>query len=515
MRIAVGQMWQESNTFNRNVTRWEDFSNWGIAVGPEIFERYGQTGELGGFLAGVRQWTEPPRELIGLARFTCWPWGAVETATARRMFETFDEQLRIAGPLDAVCLVLHGAMASEEEPDLSGALLERVRKTVGPDVVIVGTFDLHANLTERMLANADLLCGYHTSPHLDSWQTGERAARGLWTILKHGIRPHTIWRRLPMLTAAEKHNTFTGPPAPIFERLKQLESEEGVLAANVAMVMPWFDAPKLGWSVMLTTHRQESRWANIVDQLCFHCWSIRHELESVERFPPAEVVKRALAHRGHPIVIGDGGDATNSGCPGDNTCLLKELLAAPTIPHGAITFMVDPIAVEVAYRVGVGGEFDSDVGGRLAPEYSTSVRVRGVVERLQNVEWTLTGHISKNLPVRMGRGAVVRAGDVQILLVERGGPGSSPRLYESVGLDPRTCGIVVAKSPSGFRADYDPFVAGTYLADCPGCASPHWDEMPFENVDRPLWPLNSIATPTDTAWCESGWVRSVVNEKTF
>jgi microcystin degradation protein MlrC len=507
MRIAVGQMWQESNTFNRNLTRWENFEHWGVAVGADIFPRFGDTGELGGFLSACRQWPEPPRELIGLARFACWPWGAVESATARRILATFDEQLRIAGPLDAVFLNLHGAMAAEDDPDFTGTLLERVRAAVGPDVPIVGSFDLHANITRRMLSNADVLSGYHTSPHLDSWQTGERAARALWKILKRGVRPQTVWRKLPMFTAAEYHNTFTGPPAPIYERLKQLEAEDDVLAANVAMVMPWFDAPKLGWSVVLTTNRRESRWEQVVDQLCSQCWSIRHDLEAVERFSPEEVVKRALAHGGHPIVIGDGADATNSGSTGDSTRLLSELLAATKIPHGALTFMVDPIAVAEAYRVGVGGTFDADIGGRLAPEYSSPLRVRGKVERLQNVEWTLTGHISKNMPVFMGRGAVVRSGDVQILLVEQGGPGSSPRLYESVGLDPRTCGIVVAKSPAGFRADYDSFAAAAFLVDCPGCASPHWTEMRFNHVDRPLWPLTPIASPAEATWCESGWVK--------
>lgn len=506
MRVAIGQLWQETNTFNRNPTRWSDFANWGIAIGSEVLEQFSQTGEVGGVLTGFRQWPEPPREIIGLARFACWPWGAVEATTARRIFNHFDEQLRRAGPLDAVCLVLHGAMAAEDEPDLSGALLERVRQHVGPNVPIVGTFDLHANLTERMLLNADLLCGYHTCPHLDSWQTGERAARGLWQILKQGLHTQTVWCKLPMLTAAEKHNTFTGPPAPIYERLKQLEATNGVLAANVAMVMPWFDAPRLGWSVMLTTTGRDARWEQAVAELSETCWSIRHELESVERYAPAEVVRRALAHGGHPIVIGDGADATNSGSPGDSTSLLRELLAAPSIPHGAMTFLVDPIAVAEAYRVGVGGAFDAAVGGRFAPEYSSPIRVRGTVDKLQNVEWTLSGHISQNLPVNMGRGAIVRSGDVQILMVERGGPGSSPRLYESVGLDPRSCGIVVAKSPAGFRADYDPFVQGTFLADCPGCASPHWSDLKFENVTRPIWPLNSLADPNSANWCDSGWV---------
>ena len=67
-------------------------------------------------------------------------------------------------------------------------------------------------------------------------------------------------------------------------------------------------------------------------------------------------------------MIGDGADATNSGCPGDSTSLLKELLLVPNIPHGAITFMVDAHAVAEAERVGVGGMFDADVGGRFAPE---------------------------------------------------------------------------------------------------------------------------------------------------
>ncbi len=505
MRIAIGQMWQESNTFNRNPTRWSDFENWGLAVGQQIFEKYSDTGELGGFLSAAKQW--PKRcEFIGLGRFVCWPWGAVEATTASRILDTFKEQLAITGPLDGIALHLHGAMAAESDPDLSGALLELVRKTVGPDVPIVATFDLHANITRRMLKNADVLSGYHTCPHLDSWQTGERAAGALWKLLQTGVRPQTIWRKLPMLTAAEYHNTFTGPPAPIYERLKQLEAEADVLAANVAMVMPWFDAPELGWSVMLTTHRRETRWEQVVDQLANKCWSIRYELESVERFPPDVVVKKALAQGGHPIVIGDGADSTNSGSTGDATGLLRELLLVPKIPHGAITFMVDPIAVAEASRVGVGGAFDADVGGRLAPEYSQPVRVRGIVERLQDVEWTLSGHISKNLPVFMGRGAIVRSGDVQILLVERGGPGSSPRLYESVGLDPRSCGIVVAKSPAGFRADYDPFVAATFLSDGPGCASPHWSDIRFDQVHRPLWPLDSIDTPSVASWCDGGWI---------
>ncbi len=499
MRIAIGQLWQETNTFNRNPTRLEDFENWGVAYGEDIVARYGETGEIGGFLGGLREWAADA-EVVGLARFACWPWGRVDAETWEHVCANFAEQLTAAGEVDAVFLALHGAMAAEGEDDVTGALLELVRNAVGPSVPIVGSLDLHANVTERMLRSANVLAGYHACPHLDSPETGRRAAMGLKRMLRQGAHPVTRWRKLPMFTAAESHNTFTGIPAPLYRRLEQLEKDPNVLTAGLYMAMPWFDAPQLGWTITLTTAYDDPAWDATVDSIAEDCWNIRLDMERIERFPPAEVVDRALAHGGHPIVIGDGADATNSGSPGDGTALLREFLVRDRIPHGAITFLVDPLSVAYAETVGEGGRFERAVGATFAPEYAEPVVLHGTVERLLDVKFTLDGHISRNLPVSMGRGAVVRSGDVTVLLVESSGPGSSPRLYESAGLDPKTCGLVVAKSPAGFRADYSPFVAAAILADCPGCASPNWSGLTFERVNRPLFPLDPIDTPAFAPW---------------
>jgi microcystin degradation protein MlrC len=149
------------------------------------------------------------------------------------------------------------------------------------------------------------------------------------------------------------------------------------------------------------------------------------------------------------------------------------------------------------------------VGGGYAPEYCQPIHFRGTVERLLDVDFVLDGHIGKNLPIHMGRGAVVRSGDVTVLFVEKTGPGSSPRLYETAGLDPRSCGIVVAKSPAGFRADYESFTAATFLADCPGCASANWSRLNFFRINRPLWPLDQIDRPQAAKWCgTTAWLGS-------
>lgn len=506
MRIAVGQLWQETNTFNRVPTTRADFENWGLATGSQILDEYGATGELGGFLAEWRR-DDPSAEFVGLARFACWPWGAVDRSTWEFLRQTFQEQLAQAGPLDAVFLALHGAMAADDEPDLTGNLLELVRQSVGPDVPIVGTLDLHANITRRMIQQADAFVGYHACPHLDSFQTGERAARALQRIGRDSVRPVTYWRKLPMITAAENHNTFTGPPAPLYRRLEALEREPEVLSAGAYMAMPWLDAPELGWAVTLTVTEPAGRHQETVDRLAEECWNLREAIEDVERFSPAEVVSKALAHGGRPVVIGDGADATNSGAPGDSTHLLREFLCCDGIPHGALTFLVDPEAVAIAQQARVGGRFDAMVGAAFAPEYSEPVRLQGTVERLLDVDFVLDGHIGKNLPIHMGQGAVVRAGDVTVLLTQKSGPGSTPRLYETAGLDPREFGIVVAKSPAGFRADYESFAAAICLADCPGCASPNWPRMHFIHADRPLWPLNRIDRPEAADWTSGGGLR--------
>jgi microcystin degradation protein MlrC len=500
MRIAVGQLWQETNTFNRNPTTLVDFENWGIATGTDVLQKFGETGELGGFVSGTSQWNSPP-ELVGLARFLCWPFGRVNPAAWKAIQETFLKSFDQAGKIDGVLISLHGAMAAEGEDDVSGALLELIRSAIGPETPLVASLDLHANVTRRIMAHADLLVGYHTQPHLDQFETGARAARGLRSMIELRQRPLKHYRKLPMITAAEKHSTFTGPPTPLYRRLQQLEHESGVLSAGLYMAMPWLDCKELGWTVTLHTTTEDERWTTAVAEIAEACWNLRGAISDVERYSPNVVVAKSLAHGGHPIVIGDGADATNSGAPGDSTILLGELIKQQPIPHGAMTFLVDPKAVNHAEQAGVGGAFDTFVGGTSAPEFSKPLRFRGTVERLLPMQFELNGALGRKMPIEMGRSAVVRSGDVTVVFTEKSGPGSSPMLYETAGLKPRECGIVVAKSPSAFRADYEPFVAAAFIADCPGCATPNWSHLSFRNVNQPLWPLQEIAAPEEAEWC--------------
>jgi microcystin degradation protein MlrC len=50
MRIAIGQLWQETNTFNPLPTTRRDFEDFGVLLGQDVVERMAETNELGGFI---------------------------------------------------------------------------------------------------------------------------------------------------------------------------------------------------------------------------------------------------------------------------------------------------------------------------------------------------------------------------------------------------------------------------------------------------------------------------------
>ena len=254
MRIAVGQLWQETNTFNPLPTTRRDFEDFGILRGDELVRQMADTNELGGFIQSLRAWPEPP-EIVGLVRLPAWPSG---TATA----ETFDwlrDELTqsLAGqPLpDGVLLALHGAMVAEGHPDVEGEILAAIRQVIGPRVPLVATLDLHAQVTETMARAADALVLYHTAPHVDVFQTGQRAAAVLRRLLIDGARPVTAWQRIPAVAPAQRADTQdpSSVSHALREMLVELESRPKVLAAGLATVQPWLDIPQLGSAAVVVT----------------------------------------------------------------------------------------------------------------------------------------------------------------------------------------------------------------------------------------------------------------------
>ena len=267
MRIAIGQLWQESNTLNPLPTTLADFEAFGIYEGAEVLERFAETNELGGFIQSLRAWPAPP-EIVPLMRFAAWPSGPLDAGTFQILIDRMVDALRRAGELDAILLALHGSLVAECEPDVEGHLLQRMREYVGPRVPVVATLDLHANLTQRMVEAADVLTLYHTAPHIDVMETGKRGAAALRRILCEGAKPVTAFRKLPMVVPAERANT-QDPSSFSYGARKTLEGWERnsfVLSAGLATVQPWLDIPDLGSAALVVV--DGTAWQAWAEEAC-------------------------------------------------------------------------------------------------------------------------------------------------------------------------------------------------------------------------------------------------------
>ena len=173
-RVGVMGFIHESNTFSVTPTTYEHFEQVSLTRGRGLIERWtGGNHELSGFLEGAQSNGLEPVPLV--AAFAM-PSGAIVRETFDAIADEAVEALKAALPVDGLYLALHGATVSEEFPDADGEMARRMREVVGPDVPVVMTLDLHANVSPGMAASTDATTIYRSNPHLDQKARGLEAA---------------------------------------------------------------------------------------------------------------------------------------------------------------------------------------------------------------------------------------------------------------------------------------------------------------------------------------------------
>lgn len=487
MRIAIGQLWQETNAFNPVPTTRADFEAFGVLRGQDLIDQLHDTNEPGGFIQSLRAWPDQP-EIVGLVRLPAWPSGPATGQTFTWLREELLAALDKAGPLDGVLLALHGAMCAEGVPDVEGLILEAVRAKIGP-IPLVATLDLHASVTPRMARNADALVIYHTAPHIDVFETGVRAAAVLKRILIDGVTPYTALVRVPVVLPAELANTQS-PASVSFglcDHLSKREKQPGILAAGLATVQPWLDIPDHGSAAVVVADRAETARSE-AETLAEMLWERRNQYIPLLTPIPLAVEQAARECATGLVVIADSADATTSGSTGDSVHVLEELLKRDW-PRPVLVPLVDPSLADLQ----PGTTWEGSLGGKRLP--GKSLYGAWTVERSYQAAFTLSGHLGRNLAIDMGTGVVLRRGPVRVLTTSRPGPHFAPPFFTSAGFDPFTAAVVVAKSPCGFRAAYEGKARLILMARGPGCAPADFVTLPYANIPRPLWPWDQEFTP--------------------
>lgn len=209
-RVGILGFQHESNTFLTQVPGTYDlFASESLHRGPAVIEAWRDTAhELGGFIRGL--------EAIALLPIPCMatyamPCGAITSDTFERICTELLGSVEASLPLEGLLVALHGAAVSERVPDADGELLRRLRNLVGPDLPVVVTLDLHANVSPQMVELSTALISYRTNPHVDQAARGQEAASLLNAILSGHAKPVQALETPPLLIEICKQHTNEQP----------------------------------------------------------------------------------------------------------------------------------------------------------------------------------------------------------------------------------------------------------------------------------------------------------------
>ena len=421
------------------------------------------------------------------------PGGVVEQAAYETMKADLLARLKQALPADGVLLDLHGAMVTEAHEDAEGDLAQAVRAVVGPNVPIVMTLDLHANVTRQMAENVSAIIGFDTYPHCDMRQRGVEAVDLIVRTIAGKVRPTMAWRQLPLVTMPPKQCTLREPMQSIVERLHELEREPGVLTATLACGFPFADIRDAGTSVVVVTDGDPLLAKAKADEFGRYVFSRREEF-APELTPVADVIGYARQAARGPVILADGSDNPGGGAPCDGTVILRELIAAD-MQDAVVGVLCDPETVAQAHRAGVGQTIDARIGGKTDREHGEPVQTRAYVRLLGDGQFTFRGPMGTGVRGDLGRMAVLVVGGVVVVLAERRNQLRDLEMLRCVGIEPSRRRLIAVKSAVHFRADFGPIAERIFDADTPGVHRPDFSKFSYQKLRRPIYPLDEVEWP--------------------
>ena len=491
-RILVAECKQEVSTFNPHASTYGDFD---IRHGAPLFDYHRTVGtEVGGVLDVLEKTPGvEPVPTYGACFITSG--GALAPEAWSRIEREFLDALREAPPADGVIFCMHGAMAGPAEWDPEGKLLEETRKILGEKIPIVVSLDLHGILTARMVKHASGVVAYHTYPHIDFFQTGQRAARLLLRILAGEVHPVTAVVAVPALVRGDELITATGLFGRVIERAKEIETGPGGLSAGMFIGNPFTDVPSLQTYAFVVTDGDAAGAERGALELARAFWE-HHEKMTVPLSTLAEMVGIVTGHSsGGTLGLVDAADATSSGASGDSNAVVGALLDAG-YRGKVLAPIVDAPAVAAALKAGVGGTVFTTLGGRLDP---ARYRPRSVQARVRLLADGRFRSESFGEEWNAGPTAVLEAGNVTWVVGSRAVSLYDRSFFLAHGQDPRRSDCVVIKSPHCQHHMYADWCARMINIDAPGSSSANLKSLGHTRCPRPIFPLDADVPFNPTA----------------
>jgi microcystin degradation protein MlrC len=299
-------------------------------------------------------------------------------------------------------------------------------------------------------------------------QTGERCAPLMRALLR-GRRIYKAFRKLPFLIPLSAQCTDMEPFRSIYARLPD-DASDTVLSVDIASGFPAADIYECGPAVIGYGLDQASadRCVDVVFARLIGAESaFRNEL-----LPVSQAIAKAIeiGRPGRPVVLADVQDNPGAGGTSDTTGILQALIDAKA-QRAAISVFWDPEAARTAHAVGVGGIFETQLGGRYgydARPFVSRFRVEAISDGRIVGDGVVVGGAEMSLGPMARLLVLDIEAEVRIVVSSVRFQCLDQALFRGLGVEPIDQAILVVKSTMHFRADFEPIAADILLVESPG-----------------------------------------------
>ncbi len=496
MRIAAFGIHHETNTFSTFRVDLQAFQSSGlqregVLRGDQIYELHGDTDTcFGGYYEAAEKYGF---ELVPLLFAATDPAGTISSEAFESILGEALQMLADQGPWDGVILNQMGAAVTENFPDMDGEVAGRTRALIGPDVPLIMTLDLHANVSQQMADETDALFIYRTNPHLDARPLAVKACEILIKIINGEINPVSALEMPPMVIGIMKQDTSEEPMTQVIDAVVEAESFPDIVDTSTGQGYPWSDVNECGTAYYALADGNLEAAQNAARFMADRAWSLRKELGAEDGPTPAAAITEALATPEGPVLLLDAGDNIGAGSAGDSTFILHEALKQGATSY--LTTIRDTEAVAQCVSAGIDAEITLELGGKQDTLHGTPVEVTGKVITISD------GKFEDPKPVHAGwryfdGGTTVvlqtTAGPTIVLVSTRVGNMSRQQFY-SVDLDPESFHIIVAKGVVSPRPAFQPISKKMIVVNTAGATSATLSSFNYKRRRHPLYPFEPEA----------------------
>lgn len=462
MRIAVGGIHIECSTYNPVLNEEKDFR---VVRGEELL--------AAPYFAFLKDYDA---EFLPTIHARAIAGGPVARAAYEAFKAEFLERLKPLLPLDGLYLAMHGAMYVEGMEDAEGDWISAARALVGNNCTVSASYDLHGNVTQRILDALNMYSTYRTAPHIDVEETMRRSVSMLVKSLKTGVKPILLWAPIPVVLPGERTSTVDEPAKSLYAMLPGIDAIDGVWDASLMVGYVWADEPRATAAAIMTgTDRAILEWE--AKRVAKAYWDAREDFVfGCETGSIEECVARAIASPTAPVVLAESGDNPTGGGVGDRADVLAELIAKGAT--GVIfAGIADRPATEACYAADVGAKLDLTVGAALDTKGSKPVSARFTVKFLLETDDPAD------------RQAVVSIGGIDLVLSAKRRPYHNIADFTRLGLDPHQAKVIVVKS--GYLSpELAPIANPNLMALSPGVVDQFVERLPRLRKQRPTYPFD-------------------------